>query len=211
MITVQESFTKHVLREIPVVLTSDGSEVYLFIKKLHEPMEQFLLNGTAEVMELHVFSEDQEQALIRQWEQLGFSWRYCNRPLEYMYRRVTVTYLQVSNPATGMRISLIPWFMLPGKCYPVFVYLYAAWHYHRSEQKSQRLSAEAAGRIFGIEHLHKSTVCRSIKLMDHLFGVSSMHAPLSVTEPAVLSETMTGLCRTAIPGVQFQANLLPAV
>jgi len=46
--------------------------------------------------------------------------------------------------------------------------MYAIWHYNSSEKKSQRLSAAAAGKVFGIDSFNKSTLCRNLKAMERL-------------------------------------------
>jgi len=66
-----------------------------------------------------------------------------------MNQNVKIKYLQVSNPETGINISLIPWFSLPGRPYPIFLYAYAFWHYENSQRKSMEVSAMVAGKNSG--------------------------------------------------------------
>jgi hypothetical protein len=62
------------------------------------------------------------------------------------------------------------------------------WHYYTTGQKSQQNSAAAAGKLFGISHLHKSTVCRSIKAMEHFLNLSQVDSPLSVEDAQTITD-----------------------
>jgi hypothetical protein len=77
-----------------------------------------------------------------------------------------------------MKVSLIPWFMLSGRPYPVFTYLYAIWHYNHSVRKSMAMTAALVGQIFGIESFNKSTVCRSTRAMEQLLNDIQIDRPL---------------------------------
>jgi hypothetical protein len=94
----------------------------------------------------------------------------------------TVKYLKVHNPDTGVDISLIPWFMLPGRRHPVFVYAYAIWYYHINGKKSLKETAIVTGKLFKIKSLNKSTVSRNIKCMENFIDVTSIDRSLAVTE-----------------------------
>ena len=117
--------------------------------------------------------------MIRRWERNGLRAAYHRQQIDYMNWKATVTYLRVCDPATGTSISLIPWFMLPGRPYPVFAYVYAIWHYQSTGEKSLSLSAAAAGKLFGIGGLNKSTVSRNIKAMGDFIDLSHIDRPLA--------------------------------
>jgi hypothetical protein len=165
--------------DIPVVFIDSKSCLYFLIKELSKELAAFLSTGITEASELRVFSEEQEQALTRLWTDAGFVIKYRRQQMEYMHHQVIIVCPQVTDPATGMSITMAPWFLVPGRPFPVFVYLYMIWHYHTTGQKSQQNSAAAAGKLFGISHLHKSTVCRSIKAMEHFLNLSPIDRPLS--------------------------------
>jgi hypothetical protein len=107
--------------------------------------------------------------------------------MEYMHRKVTITYPQVSNHATGTKVSLIPWFLLPERPYPIFIYIYAIWHYNNSGKKSQRLTAAATGKVFGVDSFNKSTVCRNIKALEGLFDSIRTDRPITGKTTMTLS------------------------
>jgi hypothetical protein len=76
-------------------------------------------------------------------------------------------------------VSLTPWFLIEGRPYPVFLYIYAIWHYHANGKKSLKQSAVAAGKLFGVESFNKSTVSRSIKAMAHFIDATNIDRPLA--------------------------------
>jgi len=173
------------MNRLPVVLAGDGRSAYILIRTLSDEMERYLETGQtddAELAELHVFSKKYEQALIRHWGGYGFECEYRSQAIEYMHHPVMVTYIQVRNPKTGLRISLIPWFLLPGRLYPVFVYMYAIWHYNITGQESQAVSAAVTGKVFGVESFNKSTLCRNKKALGQLLGKIEIDKPLQTAE-----------------------------
>ena len=144
-------------------------------------METFVLTGKSEDCELHVFPHDREQSLIAEWTRLGYTVRHQRQQIDYMGKLVTIKYLTIRNPVTGISMSLIPWFMLPGRRYLIFIYVYAVWHYHITCQKSLEESAKATGKMFKIEKFNKSTVCRSIKAMENIIDISLIEKPLAAS------------------------------
>jgi len=211
--SIQETLAS-VLRELPIVLIGGESCIYILVRDLQKDTENFIKTGKADTDKLHVLPETQEDALIEEWRLDGFEYGYHCQPIEYMRRRVTIKYLWVKNPKTGMEISLIPWFMLPGKPYPIFVYVYAIWHYINSEQKSMRLSAAATGAVFKIIGFNKSTLCRSIKTMGQIFGRFKIKTPLSTDgQPAPaaaeMSDRISGILK-GCPSIKSLEKVLGA-
>jgi hypothetical protein len=180
-----------IFRDVPAVLTDGGTRAYVLVKDMSREMEEFICAGKADSSELRVFSEDHERELFREWSSMGFECICRSRQMEYMCQRVTVKYPEVRNPRTGVRIALIPWFMLPDRPYPIFVYLYAVRHYDSSVRKSMSLSAAAAGKLFRISGFSKSTVSRTLKVMDDLLIRFQITGPLPVDEPVTPSAAET--------------------
>ena len=129
--------------------------------------------------EYRVFPAEQEQALISHWSNLGLNVRYCHQQIEYMNHRVTIKYLKVRNPVSGLAVSLVPWFMLIDRPYFIFTYIYGIWHYSDSGQKSLKDSAAAAGKMFGNTTFDKSTLKRNIKSMEKFIDTSRICRALS--------------------------------
>lgn len=157
---------------------------------------------------MHVFSEEREQALIGGWKKLGLKVTHQYQQLEYMGRRVTIAYLKVRNPKTGVSISMIPWFMLPGRPYPVFTYIYSVWHYHKTGEKSLKESAAATGKLFGITGLNKSTVSRTIKAMECFIDISLINEPPGTDGQGMPSgKDMLGCVPEILKGCRTAASL----
>ena len=177
IIEMQESIAK-VFCGIPAALFSDRNCIYILIKDISEELENFIFTGMTEAVMFETLSREDMEAMAECCKQHGLALAYRSQRMEYMHRKVTVTYPQISNNATGMKVLLIPWFTLSDRPYPVFTYIYAIWHYNNGGKKSQRLSAAAAGKVFGINTFNKSTVCRNIKALEGLFENVRIDRPM---------------------------------
>jgi len=175
---MQESVA-NVFCGIPAALTSGEKCIYILVKDLDKDLEDFISTGRADRIQLQALPSEEMQAIAKCCERHGLELKHYSQRMEYMHRKVTVAYPQISSPATGMKVSLVPWFTLPDRPYPVFAYIYAIWHYNTSEKKSQRLSAAAAGKVFGIGSFNKSTVCRNLKAMERLSESVQIGSPAS--------------------------------
>ena len=174
--TLQESLGK-ILRSIPVVLVTITNRLFLLVKEIDPELSRFIYTGHPQKTEYQTLPDAEMEALARICSQHGLTVKYHSHRIDYMNNKAAVTYPQVSNAAGDMRISLIPWFVLPEHPFPVFVYAYAAWHYRATGEASQQRTAEATGRLFGIESYHKSTVSRNIGMMADVFGASLESPP----------------------------------
>jgi len=168
--------------ELPLILSSSESNIYILIKDIPKAMSDFIQTGKSPATELRVLTESQEHTLHSLCQRHGFKVTYHQHQIEYMHRIMTIIYPKVQDRESGVKICLIPWFMLPGRPYPVYLYIYAIWHYHASGKKSLEQSAASAAKIFGIEKLSKSTVSRNIKAMEDFIEISRVDHPLSVEE-----------------------------
>lgn len=72
--------------------------------------------------------------------------------------------------------------------YPIFTYIYAIWYYQTTGKKSLSQSAAAAGKLFGIDTMNKSTVSRNIKAMEHFIEISQIDRLLPTDEPEAPSD-----------------------
>jgi len=66
----------------------------------------------------------------------------------------------------GSYAVVIPWFLIPGRPYPVQVYLYACGIYSSDPNLGQRGAAEATRTKFKLEKFSHSTVSRSFKAFE---------------------------------------------
>jgi hypothetical protein len=173
----------NVLHEIPMVLIEDKIQVYILVRTIQDELENYINTGKTGATELNVFSEMHEQRLIHKWEAAGFEYTYRSQQFTYMHKTIHIIYLQFCNPKTGMKVSFIPWFLLPGRKYPVFLYLYAIWHYQTNGRKSLKESTAAAGKLFGADSFNKSTLSRNIKAMENFIDTSRIKIPLGHDTP----------------------------
>ena len=198
-VLIQHETLKNILQNIPAVIVNDKNEVFILIKNLDKRLEKFISEGilgtdenegddlSNDINVLNTLPEEHEQELITQWRLAGLEYRYRSQPFEFRGKKKSIRYIQVRNPQTGVTVSLIPWFLVPGKPYPIFLYLYAIWHYENSNPKSMELSATVTGRVFGVESFHKSTLSRNKISMEGFLEEINLDRPLSVEEPPIQS------------------------
>jgi hypothetical protein len=176
MIAQNQTETQEVIEEIfhkiPIVLIGRDSCAYVLVHDLREEIENFILTGKIDKNEIHIFSNEKEQELEKEWREQGLEFSYHKQPMEYMRKTVTFIYPQVKNPETEVNIALIPWFMLPDRPYSAITYLFGIRHYINTGQKSMQESAEVTKEMFRLESFDKSTLSRSIKAMGGVFDIS---------------------------------------
>jgi len=171
----------NILAGLPAVLFGKDQNIYFLIQNLSCEMESFL-HGKSCSSDINLFSEADEKKLISDLKENGLRYRHCKQLLEFNYQKVNIIYLQIFNPETGVKISLIPWFFLPDRPYPAFVYVYANWHYSITGNASLSQSAGATGKLFGIPQFNKSTLSRSNRTMEQLFNQIGLSNPLPCEE-----------------------------
>lgn len=185
--TGQQAILEEVFEKHPVILHSAANRLYLLINDLGSELEKLIYTGETDTTELHVFNNKNDKELLAKWRRLGLIVRYRSQRMEYMWRTVTLIYPQIINPANKTNICLIPWFTLPGRPYPVFVYIYSIWHYNSAGRKSLWQSAKAAGEVFGIKSFNKSTVSRNDKAIARFVQTIDISTPISAEERAAIT------------------------
>jgi hypothetical protein len=192
--------------------------LYYLVNDVSEALEYFVQTGKQPEedrgtnREYHVFPCEREAAMIAVWRELGMTVTYHRQQVE-LTNRITVAYMNVVNPKTSMNISMIPWFMVVGRPYPIFAYAYAIGYYQRAEKKSLAESAAAVRKLFGIRSFHKSTVSRSISAMEEFLDASQLDRPLSadaLRDPACLAGSQTGTGQADESIVEQVSELLTA-
>jgi len=168
---VQESFAE-IFRYAPVVLKTDDGNLYFLIGDIDPELERFIYTGQRKKLEYQTLPAAEMEALANKCSQADLTLTYRSHHMIYMHGTATITYPQISCAATGMKIALIPWFVIPDRPFPAFVYAFAAWHYRTTGRSSQQATADATGRLFGIESFSKSTVSRNISVMEDIFGIA---------------------------------------
>jgi len=181
-----------------MLLVNGATSLYYLVSDINEELDRFILTGEPEAIEYHVFPEEKELKMIRHFSRHGKIITYRSQQIFYMHRSVTIKYLEVSDLDTGMVVSFIPWFMLPGRPFPVFAYIYAIWHYHNTKKKSLKQTAAATEKLFGIDGFNKSTVSRNIKAMEGFINITQIDKPLSAGEHELPSDEDMAKCVTEI-------------
>jgi len=158
--------------------------LYYLCSEINDELERFVRTGKQPEedkgtnKEYHVFTHAQEDLIIGRWIGMGMTVKYHRQQVE-LADRITIAYMKVQNPQTGLSISIIPWFLVAGRPYPIFTYIYAIGHYQRAEIKSLGESAAAVKKLFGISGFHKSTVSRSLRAMEGFIDASMLDQPLA--------------------------------
>jgi len=170
--------------DYPFVIGNGGAGLYYLCREINDELERFVCTGKQPEedkgtnKEYHVFTHEQERMMIGRWAGMGMTVTYHRQQVE-LVDRITIAYMKVENTKTGLSISIIPWFVAPGRPYPIFVYIYAIGHYQRAEKKSLGETAAAVRKLFGISGFHKSTVSRSLGAMAGFIDVSGPGQPLA--------------------------------
>ena len=154
--------------------------LYILLTEINPELNNFLYTGRTDCKEFHALPTTKEEELKNECKQLGYEIRYYRHSLEYMDETVTIKYLKVRNPDNDVSISLIPWFVVPGRPYPIFIYIYAIWYYYHHGKKSMNEAARASGKLFKISSFHKSTVSRSIGTMKNIIDLSQIDGTLAL-------------------------------
>jgi hypothetical protein len=81
--------------------------------------------------------------------------------LTYLHHAYTIICLEFKKETNT--ILIIPEFLLPGRPYPIYVYLYAINLYSANPDKSQRESADATRKRFGLTTFSHTTLGRALK------------------------------------------------
>jgi hypothetical protein len=69
-------------------------------------------------------------------------------------------------------IIVIPWYLIPGRPYPIQVYLFACSYYCANPAIGQRGAAETTRIKFNLKTFSHSTISRSFRLLEHAQQVS---------------------------------------
>jgi hypothetical protein len=88
-------------------------------------------------------------------------------------KEYTVVCPEFRNDAKGLEpIVVIPDFLVSGRPYPVYVYLYAIDIYSNAPEKGQRWAAEETRKQFGLETFAHTTLGRALKAFARAIGVA---------------------------------------
>ena len=101
---------------------------------------------------------------LKEFLDLAESVRYHHYQIEYIKHHEIVCPRYYF--ANGISVTLIPWYLIPGRPYPIQIYLFACELYSSNPKLGQRGAAEATRIKFNLETFSHSTVCRSFKSLE---------------------------------------------
>lgn len=106
----------------------------------------------------------QAAELEKQYLNAGYQERERSYKIKYQYKEYTVICLEFRDDKKGNEpIVIIPEFLVPGRPYPVYVYLYAIDLYSGSPEKGQRWAGEETRKYFGLASFAHTTLGRALK------------------------------------------------
>lgn len=107
----------------------------------------------------------QATTLQKQYLDAGYQKSERNYKIKYHHKEYTVICLEFQNNAQDSEpIVIIPEFLIPGRPYPVYVYLYAIDLYSGSPEKGQRWAAGETRKYFGLDTFAHTTLGRALKV-----------------------------------------------
>ena len=103
--------------------------------------------------------------LEKQYYAAGYQRRERIYKIKYKYKEYIIICPEFrSCNKSDEPIVIIPEFLIPGRPYPVYVYLYAIDMYSSNPDMGQRKAAEAARKQFGLIHFAHTTLGRALKV-----------------------------------------------
>ena len=206
----QNTLCKYISHSVPYVLEDSTTARYILLTELEDDLNRWVRTGKTEMLKFRVLPDNKEKMLSAMCRNLKLTVTRGSQMLQYCGRTAEIEYLRVKDSNAKTSVALIPWFMIPRKKYPVFVYLFTYW-YCQLLHKSEREAAMAAATLFGTE-IHYSVISRSANMARALLDIKD---PLPRTKPAAVSfddilNAVPVLLKTAIDQVQLPPGCYPA-
>jgi len=108
----------------------------------------------------------QSAALEKEYSDADYECRERVYKITYKHRDYAVHCMEFRNDKDGQEaVMIIPDFLIPGRRYPVEVYLYAIDIYSSNPAKGQRWAAEDTRNRFGLETFAHTTLGRALKTL----------------------------------------------
>jgi hypothetical protein len=193
--TDHAAFFEDIRGKLPYVLAEGGLAQYILLSELPDELEQWLATGRTEETTFHALTGDKEQEFESMCCRHGLTATRGWQAVEYMGHTAQIEYLRARDPATEASVALIPWFMVPRKRYPAFIYIYACW-YRISRHKGVRESAGAAGAVFGVD-VHYSTASRSMGMAQAILDAGEAQAGAAAASFGGILDSIPGLLSAA--------------
>ncbi|MBS3947892.1 MAG: hypothetical protein KGZ57_06275 [Dethiobacter sp.] len=106
----------------------------------------------------------QAAELKKHYLDAGYQERERSYKIKYQHKEYTVICPEFRDDKKGGEpIVIIPEFLVPGRPYPIYVYLYAIDLYSSAPEKGQRMAAEETRKYFGLTSFAHTTLGRALK------------------------------------------------
>jgi hypothetical protein len=117
----------------------------------------------------------QDEKIEEQYLEAGYRLRERCYKIHKNYTDYVIICPEYRNDAKGLEpVVITPEFLVPGRPYPIYVYLYAIDLYSRMPKKGQRWVAAQTRKKFGLSTFAHTTVGRAMKAFAHnISGVSA--------------------------------------
>jgi hypothetical protein len=102
----------------------------------------------------------------------GYSRHERSYQLKYLHKEYVVLCPEFRNGTES--IVLVPEFLVPGRIYPVYVYMYAIDLYSGAPEKGQRWAAEETRKQFGLVSFAHTTLGRALKAFIGIIGGNAL-------------------------------------
>ena len=144
----------------------------------------------------------QDTELEKQYMEAGYHRYERSYNIKENYRENNVICPEFRNKAKEKEpIVITPEFVVPGRPYPAYVYLYAIELYSSSPEKGQRQVAEETRKKFRLTTFAHTTVGRALKAFTHIIAGNT------TTPEESDAETISGDKKRSFPSRQWTAKL----
>jgi len=126
----------------------------------------------------NVFFQIEDARLEKQYLDNGYQRFERSYKIKERYKEYMVICPEYRNDAEGLEpIVIIPEFHIPGRPYPVYIYLYAIDLYSSNLKKGQRWAAQETRKYFGLATFAHTTLGRALKAFIHIIDVDTILEP----------------------------------
>ena len=111
---------------LPYVLErDDDGKIYILLAEFSEGLEKWISTGKTEELDFKTLPDDKEREFRSMCSENGYKVTNGSQKMHFMNHDAEIAYIGAIEPKSGVSVTLMPWFMIPRKKYPVFAYLYA--------------------------------------------------------------------------------------
>jgi hypothetical protein len=140
----------------------------------------------------------EDAALEEQYRDAGYQRYEHSYKIKESYKEYIVICPEFRNETMGLEpVVILPEFLVPGRPYPVYVYLYAIDLYSSAPEKGQRWAAEETRKHFGLSTFAHTTLGRALKAFVR--GINALKPGEAESEKTLSDDVSKG---TGFPSAQ---------